>query len=172
MPSSTLLPIVAFLLGAGAVGGILAAAFYPRLAGSSPFDRRLQAISALRGVTTRSADGPGEKPRKLSVEDTLPAADEQQKAKTQKRYKPSLTTRLRQADVGWSRRRYHFTRAGVAAVLFLAILGMLGLLPAAGFVLAGELLLPHLYVRFTRPARFPGFLNIFPHATAVIVRII
>src|SRR6266852_6196443 len=99
MPSSTLLPIVAFLLGAGAVGGILVAAFYPRLAGSSPFDRRLQAISALRGVTTR----------------------------------------LRQADVGWSRRRYHFTCAGVAAVLFLAILGMLGLLPAAGFGLAGGL---------------------------------
>ncbi len=132
MPSSTLLPIVAFLLGAGAVGGILAAAFYPRLAGSSPFDRRLQAISALRGVTTRSADGSGEKTRKRSVEDTLHDADEQQKAKTQKRYKPSLTTRLRQADVGWSRRRYHFTCAGVAAVLFLAILGMLGLLPAAG----------------------------------------
>src|SRR5260370_12865601 len=99
MPSSTLLPIVAFLLGAGAVGGILAAAFYPRLAGSSPFDRRLQAISALRGVTTRSADGSGEKTRKRSVEDTLPAAAEQQKAKTQKRYKPSLTTPLLPADV-------------------------------------------------------------------------
>ena len=170
MPSSTLLPIVAFLLGAGAVGGILVAAFYPRLAGSSPFDRRLQAISALRGVTTRLADGSGEKTRKRSVEDTLHDADEQQKAKTQKRYKPSLTTRLRQADVGWSRRRYHFTCAGVAAVLFLAILGMLGLLPAAGFGLAGGLLLPHLYVGFKRRRRFARFRNLFPDAIDVIVR--
>jgi len=54
MPSSTLLPIVGFFCSArGAVGGNFGGPlFYPRLAGSSPFDRRLQAISALRGVTT------------------------------------------------------------------------------------------------------------------------
>jgi tight adherence protein B len=170
MSSSALLPILAFLLGAGSVGGILTAALYPRLAGNSPFFRRIRTISVLHGVAARPDNGAREKSRKRTVEATLLDADEQQKAKTQKRYKPSLATRLRQADIGWTRRRYYIICVGVGAVLFATILGMAGLLPAVGFGFSGGLLLPHLYVGFRRRRRFARFRNLFPDAIDVIVR--
>jgi hypothetical protein len=44
MLSSALLPIIAFVLFAGSVGGVLVAVFYPRFVGGSAFNRRLQTI--------------------------------------------------------------------------------------------------------------------------------
>ena len=170
MLSSAFLPIVAFVLAACSVGGVLVAAFYPRLAGGSPLDRRIQTISGSRGVTGQLADGSGEKTRKRSVEATLHDADELQKAKTQKRYKPSLSTRLRQADIAWTRRRYFFACAIVGGVLFVTILGAVGLLPAMCFGLSGGLLLPHLYVGSKRRRRLERFRKAFPDAIDVIVR--
>jgi tight adherence protein B len=159
-----------FLLGAGSVGGVLVAVLYPRLAGNSPFDRRLQTISGAQGDNRRSAEASGEKRRKRSVETTLREADELQKAKALKRYKPSLATRLRQADIAWTRKRYLLTCTGVGTVLFLTILGLVGPFPAACFGLSGGLLLPHLYVGFRRRRRFERFRKAFPDAIDVIVR--
>src|SRR5687768_8812172 len=133
MPSSTLLPIIAFVLFAGSVGGVLVAVFYPQIAGGSPFDRRLQAISTSRGAVARSSEAGGERARKRTVKETLEEADELHKAKTLTRYKPSLTTRLRQADIAWTRGRYFLTCIGVGAAVFVALLGTVGVLPAIGF---------------------------------------
>jgi tight adherence protein B len=158
------------LLAAGSVGGVLLAAFYPRLAGGSPLDRRIETILPSGGRTARPTEGGGEKARKRSVEATLREADERQRSKTKKSYKPSLATRLRQADIDWTSRKYYLI-CGVAGIaLFLAFLGMVGMLPAAGLAMVGGLLLPHLYVGFRRKRRLERFRTMFPDAIDVIVR--
>jgi tight adherence protein B len=168
--SSTLLPIIAFLLGAGSVGGVLVAAFYPRIAGGSPFDRRIQVISASRSGAVRPFDADAEKTRKRSVKATLNDADELQEAKALKRYKPSLSTRLRQGGIAWTTRGYYLVCGGAGMVMFLATLGIVGLLPAVGFGLAGGLLVPRLYVGLKRSRRLERFRKAFPDAIDVIVR--
>jgi tight adherence protein B len=170
MLSSVLLPIVSFLLGAGAVGGILLAALYPRLVGGKPFDRRLQAISAAGAAAARPSDGLGDRARKRSVAATLHDADDLQKAKALKRYKPSLAIRLRQAGLGWTSKGYHLRCAVAAAVSFLIFLVIIGLLPALGLCVACGLLLPHLYVNFKRRRRFELFRKAFPDAIDIMVR--
>jgi tight adherence protein B len=170
MFASALLPIVAFLLTAGCVGGVLVAGLYPRLAGGSSFERRFQRIAVSGGGTGRSSDSPGDKARKRSVESTLQDADEQQKAKSLKRYKPLLATRLRQADIAWTTRTYYLICLGVGAASFLMFLSIVGLLPAIGFGVAGALLLPRLYVGSKRRRRFERFRKAFPDAIDVMVR--
>jgi tight adherence protein B len=170
MSPQVLLSIVAFVLAAGSVGGVLLAAFYPRLAGGTPLERRIETIAASRGRTVRAVDGVGEKARKRSVEATLQDADERQKGKTQNSYRPSLTTRLRQANIGWTSRKFYLV-CGVASIaLFLAFLGMVGTLPAAGLAVIGGPLLPHLYVGLKRRRRLERFRTLFPDAIDVIVR--
>lgn len=165
-----LVPIVAFVLAGTSVGGVLLAAFYPRLAGSTPFERRIETIANSRGRTGRTNDGTGEKARKRSVEATLQEADERKKGNAQKAYKPSLTTRLRQANLNWTPRKFYLV-CGIASVaLFLALLGMAGALLAAGLALVGGLLLPRLYVGGKRKRRLERFRTLFPDAIDVIAR--
>ena len=170
MSSFLLLPIVAFFLAATSVGGILLAVFYPRLAGTTPFERRIETIANSRGRLGRTHDGTGEKARKRSVEATLQEADERQKGEAQKAYKPSLTTRLRQASLDWTPRKYYLICAATGVALFLALLGMVGTLPAAGLALIGGPLLPHLHVGRKRKRRLERFRTLFPDAIDVIVR--
>ena len=171
MLSSTLLPIFAFLLGAGSVGGILVAALYPRLAGGSPFARRIQVVSASRlGGASRPSDVATEKTRKRSVKATLNEADELQEAKARKRYKPSLAARLRQGGIDWTIHGYFLVCGGAGMAMFLATLAIVGVLPAVGFGLAGGLLVPRLYVGFRRSRRLERFRKAFPDAIDIIVR--
>ena len=170
MLSSVLLPIVAFVLGAGSIGGILVAALYPRLAGGSPFDRRVRTISASHAGAARPSEPAGEKTRKRSVKATLDDADDLQKAKAKKKYKPSLGTRLRQAGLTWTVRGYYLISIGVGAVSLLATSGVVGLLPGIGFGLSGGLLLPHLFVGFRRRRRLERFRRAFPDAIDIVVR--
>lgn len=170
MSSYLLLPVIAFVLAGTSVGGVLLAVFYPRLAGSTPFERRIETIANSRGRMGRTNDGTGEKARKRSVEATLQEADERQKGNAQKAYKPSLTTRLRQANLDWTPRKYYLICVAAAVVVFLVFLGMVGMLPAAGLAMIGGPLLPHLYVGRKRKRRLERFRTLFPDAIDVIVR--
>jgi tight adherence protein B len=170
MASPLLLPIIAFVLAAGSVGGVLLALFYPRLAGGSPLDRRIEAILPSRAGAVRLTDGGAEKARKRSVESTLQEADERQKGEKRKNHKPSLAMRLRQANLGWTSRKYHLICAAAAGLLFLPFFVLVGPLPAAGLGIAGGLLFPHLYVGLCRRRRFERFRSLFPDAIDVIVR--
>jgi len=170
MPSYLILPVVAFVLATASVGGLLLALYYPRLAGGSPLDRRIEMISPSRIRTVRVGDNTAEKARKRSVVSTLQEADERQRGETRKRYKPSLATRLRQANIGWTAKKYYLTCVGAGVVLFLAFLGILGNLPAAGLGVVGGPLLAHLYVGLKRRRRLERFRTLFPDAIDVIVR--
>ncbi|ACL58698.1 type II secretion system F family protein [Methylobacterium nodulans] len=164
-----LLPLLVFFLGAFSTGGLLLAAFHPRLARTSALDRRLQLVRASAGQTTRAA-GSDDNRRKRSVQELLRETEQKQKAKNSA--KLSLVMRLRQADLGWSKSTYYTICLTVGTLAFLAMWGLmgLGLLPAVGFGLCGGMLLPHLYVSARRKRRFKRFAAEFPNAIDVIVR--
>jgi tight adherence protein B len=170
MTSSLLFPIAAFVLASASIGGVLFALFQPRFAGGSPLDRRVEAIAGVRISTVRAADGLADKARKRSVASTLREDDERQKGSELRKYKPSLAIRLRQANLGWTPRKYYLISAGVGGALFLAWFAIVGPVVAAVLGVAGGLLLPHLYVGFRRRRRLERFRTLFPDAIDVIVR--
>jgi tight adherence protein B len=163
MLSPALLFPLTFVFAAGSVGGILFAAFYPRVKASTGLDRQLELIS---GAGTGFLRG-----SKRAVEATLREAEE--KAKLRKnRSKPPLLVRMRQGSISWSTNVYYLisVATGITAFLFFLIISGLGLLPSAGFGLSAGLLLPHWYVKFRRKRRFKHFTTEFPNGIDIIVR--
>ena len=160
--------IAVFMLTTLCAGGLLTAAFYPRLAGDRLAHTRRQAIA--EGSKAGLADKPGDSNRKRSLEDVLRELEEKQKAK--KRTKPTLTVRMRQAGLGWSKSTYYAVCAGAGiASFFAAYAGLVpNMLTALGFGIAGGLLLPHFYVNYLRSGRFKRFTAEFANAMDVIVR--
>lgn len=160
------------LLVVFAVGGVLTAAFYPKLAGGTQSDKRLEAVAATKRKPTERVLATDDNRRKRSVEDTLKEIDQAQKAKAKKSYKPSLSVRIRQAGLRWSMRGYILFC--VIAGIIVAALSFVGLgfgpLPSIGFGIAGGVLVPNFYVNYARKSRFKKFSNEFPNAVDVIVR--
>lgn len=171
MSSITLL-IALFLLVSISVGGLLFAGLYPRLAARSQANERLELIAQVGGSAVRRAPTGDEKNRQRTVENVLREIDEHHKAKAKKGRRPSLLIRMRQAGLGWSKATYLLTALGAGFLSFFVALALvpLGLLTAAGFGVAGGLLLPHFYVGFKRNARFKAFAAEFPNAVDVVVR--
>ena len=169
MLSPELVPVLAAVLAALCVGGVVISVLYSRVGRRSEAAKRLAAIATWDGPVGRAV-GSDEGGRKRSIETTLRNLEEQQKAK--KGVKPSLTIRMRQAGLGWSKKTYFLACLGAAAFSFVVALAVFGVgpLPALGFGLAGGLLLPHLYVNRERRRRFKAFTAEFPNAVDVIVR--
>src|SRR5687768_4049366 len=164
MVTPALAQIAIAMLAVLAVGGVLTAVLYPRLAGGTRSEKRLEAIGATkqRAAAERLAAEDGR--RRRSVEDTLREIEEAQKAKARRSQKPTLGTRMRQAGLGWTKNTYYLmcVMAAFAAFGFsLAVLGF-GLIPSAGFGISGGVLLPHLYVNWKRKRRLKAFTNEFP----------
>ncbi|MEX6509115.1 type II secretion system F family protein [Jiella sp. M17.18] len=123
--------------------------------------------AAARGGTAGEAAS-----RRRSIEDTLHEIEERQRAGARRKApKPSLARRLKQAELTWSK-RFYFMVCGIAGLAVTAAAMALGLKPtaAAGFGLAGGLLIPHLVVNFRRARRLKRFSNFFPSAVDVVVR--
>lgn len=167
--SPELASVLAAVLAAVCVGGIVISLLYSRIGQRSEAGRRLAAIAAWDGPAGR-AIGADESARKRSIEATLRNIEEQQKAR--KGVRPSLTIRMQQAGLNWSRNTYFVVcfAAGVASSLIALVIFGVGALPALGFGLAGGLLLPHFYVSKMRNDRFKDFTAEFPNAVDVIVR--
>jgi tight adherence protein B len=160
------------LLAIFSIGGVVAAALYPRLAGGRG-GKRLESIA--RAAPRKPADrlsGSDDRSRRRSVEDTLKELDEAQKAKARKSQKPTLTTRMRQAGLSWSKNTYYLICVFAAFGSFAAaIVGFgFGLIPSLAFGVSGGVMLPHFYVNFARKRRFKKFTNEFANAVDVIVR--
>ncbi len=172
MLSPLAVQISVVLLAVFSVGGVLAAALYPRLTGATKSNKRLESIATPKRKAADRLANADENRRKRSVEDTLKELEEAQKAKARRSQKPTLITRMRQAGLGWSKKTY-FLVCVIAALATFAF-GMLvlrfGLLPCLGFAVSGGVLLPHFYVNFKRKKRLKKFTNEFPNAVDVIVR--
>ena len=160
--------IAVFMLAAACTGGLLTAAFYPRLTRDRRTESRRQAI--VEGSKAGKAGKSGDGQRKRSLEEVLREIEEKQKAK--QRTKPTLIVRIRQAGLGWTKSTYYSVCAGAGIASFFAAYAGLGLtlLTALGFGISGGLLLPHFYVNFKRNGRFKRFTAEFANAMDVIVR--
>jgi tight adherence protein B len=118
-----MIPVLVFLLAACSVGGLLLAVFYPRVAGSSPLDKRLAQITA--SAAAASADVKGdESRRRRSVEETLREAEKKQKVMAKRSAKPSLAIRLGQAGLRWTKNTYVLICLAAGAASFLAVLSV------------------------------------------------
>ena len=160
-----------FLLAILSVGGIVGAALYPLLAGETRQKKRLQSIASSSNINDRRAAA-DENRRKRNVEEAVKEIEEHQKGRVRKGSKPSLTLRMRQAGLSWSRNFYLGVSIGVGIVAFpvLLLTTSAGPLVAVGFAFASALILPYGYVNFKRNRRFKQFSNEFPNAVDVIVR--
>jgi len=163
--------IAVFLLAILSVGGIAGAALYPMLTGESRQKKRLQSITTNRNINDRRA-ALDETRRKRNVEEAVKELEEQQKATVRKNSRPSLTLRMRQAGLSWSRNFYLIVSIVVGVITFPVILLMTpaSALVAMGFAFAAAVILPYGFVNFKRNRRFKGFSNEFPNAVDVIVR--
>lgn len=170
MATSLLFPVFVFLLASTSIGGVMVAAFYPRVSKASAYRQRLARMSApaenKRSEPTE-ADG---RDRRRSVEKTLREIEEKRQANARKG-KTTLTARLRQSGLHWSPKTYFVVCACAALASWCAMLLLdTGALVSAGFAISGGLLLPHVYVHIKRNARFAKFTAEFPNAVDVIVR--
>jgi tight adherence protein B len=156
-----------FLLCAGAVLCALVAIFYPRVSKNYPLNQRLELIAPTRKDTRNENSDAA---RKRSIEDTLRQNADLAVAKA-KQAKLSLSARLRQARLKWSKKTYYAVCFVVADVVFaLILLTGLGPLPAAGFGIAVGLFLPHWYVNFRRRRYFNRFTANLADAVDIVVR--
>ncbi|WMT92874.1 type II secretion system F family protein [Pelagibacterium sp. H642] len=170
--SPLVLSAVVFVFTGISVAGLMAAAFYPRMGRRADFDRRLNAIAGLG----RAEPAAGAKPsdglrRQQSVEKTLRQMEEKQRSKRRKSSRPTLTLRLQQARLKWSRPSYAAVSFIFGLITFAVAVALgVGLVPSLGFSVAGGLLVPHLYVERVRKRRFQRFSSEFAGAMDIIVR--
>jgi len=159
------LPVI--LLATAAAGGAAYALLYPLLSGEKRVEERKKLVGVgldRRRVVAQAAQ---ETLRRGQVADSLKALDERQKRIN----RPSLSMRIEQAGLSWSKERFYAISAAVAAVLGVVAFVLtgdmrIGLL--AAFV--GGLGLPRWALAFLRKRRIARFLNELPNAVEVILR--
>lgn len=167
--SHAVLIVFVFLFCTGAVLCALVAIFYPRVSKGYPINQRLEVIAPKDGRGARGNDTI-DPARKRSIEATLRENADLAAAKA-KKTKLSLTARLRQAQLKWSKTTYYVVCFVVAVVACLVILATgLGPLPAFGFGIAAGFFLPHWYVNFRRRRYFKRFTANLADAVDIIVR--
>ncbi|MBB1093921.1 type II secretion system F family protein [Rhodopseudomonas palustris] len=148
-----------------AVGGLAWVFVYPLLSGEKQAEKRRSSVArvtpAVRQVerTQRS--------RREQVEGSLRDIE----ARKQKQKKVALSTRLTQAGLDWTPRKFIIISA-VLGVFVFAVTMLLGggLTAAAGLAFAAGFGLPRWMLGFLKKRREKRFLNALPDAVDVIVR--
>jgi tight adherence protein B len=167
--SHAIVILLVFLFCTGAVLAALLAIFYPRVSKSYPLNQRLEFIAPAEGRAGQRGNEVTEATRRRSIENTLRENADLAAAKA-KQAKPSLTARLRQAQLGWGKKTYYGVCFLVALVVGVPLAVVLGKLPAIGFGLAAGLVLPHWYVNFKRRRHFKRFTANLADAVDIVVR--
>ncbi len=155
-----------FVMVAIAVGGVLWVFIYPLLSGERGAERRVASV-AKREVMPQRTSRSGQKSRREQVEDTL----KQLEARQKKNKRVPLSTRLLQAGLSWTPRRFIMTACGLGVFAFIVLLFTgVGLLPAVGIGFAAGGGLPLWALSYLKKRRETKFLEAFPDAVDVIVR--
>jgi tight adherence protein B len=167
--SHTVVAFLVFLLCTAAMLCVLLAIVYPRVQKNYPLNKRVD-LMAGTGAAGAAQRGNSDTARKRSVEETLRESAELAAARA-KKAKPSLTIRLRQAQLNWSKKTYYAVCFIVAVVASLLVLFTgLGNLPALGFGVSAGLLLPHFYVNFRRRRHLKRFTANLADAVDIVAR--
>ena len=159
--------IALFLLVTIAFGGILWVVVYPLLSGERRAAQRQRLVTDLTPAARATNARTQQRARRDQIEGSLKELD----ARKSKGNSTSLSQRIAQAGLTWSKNKFFVISAvlGIAAFLIFLLAGS-GLLTslAAGF--AGGFGLPLWILRFLRKRREKKFIAGFPDAVDVIVR--
>jgi tight adherence protein B len=157
--------IAVFFLAAAAVGGVVWVFISPILSGERKAEARMASVAKADAVT-RVTRG-NQKSRRDTVEATLKDFEERQK----KSQRQSLTKRIAQSGLTWSKQKFFIISGCVGLAAFLlALFSNVGMLPALGIGFAGGFGLPRWILSFLKKRRESKFLNAFPDAVDIIVR--
>jgi tight adherence protein B len=152
-------------LAATTIGGLAWVFLYPLLSGERKAENRRASI-AKPEPTARSVDK-NQRSRREQVEGSLKDLE----ARRQKEKKLTLSSRLAQAGLNSSTRKFLIVSGVLAAVSFmLAMLLGGGLLAALGLAFAAGIGLPRWTLNFLKTRREKKFLRALPDAVDVIVR--
>lgn len=164
MPDLDTLAIIA--LAIVCAGGLAYALIYPLLSGEAKADKRREAVAQTAARPTR-AKVDDVSAKRSSVEDTLKELERRQKNSN----KPPLQTRIAQAGLTWTNRKFYIISAVLGVIGFLMPLIMgLSLLPAAACAIAFGLGIPQWLLNFLKKRRMVAFLNELANSVDVIVR--
>jgi tight adherence protein B len=137
---------------------------YPILSGERRVEQRRDSVARVT-PTTRAVRVTG-KSRRDQVEETLKEIDSRHKAS-----KVTLSVRLSQAGLSWSKQRFFLTAALLGVLAFLGFLFTgAGIIAAAGVGFAAAFGLPFWILSFLKKRREAKFLAALPDAVDVIVR--
>jgi tight adherence protein B len=152
-------------LGATAVGGLAWVFLYPMLSGEKKAEQRRASFARTEPVT-RQADR-GQRTRREQVEVSLKEVEERRL----KQSNISLTSRITQAGLSWSRQKFLVVSGmlGAAGFAIPLVLGG-GLIASVGLSFAAGFGLPRWTLNFLKKRREKAFLRALPDAVDVIVR--
>jgi tight adherence protein B len=155
-----------FFFVAIAMGGVAWVFIYPSLSGETKVEKRKEAIAGTGSIPTRTPRGV-QKSRREQVEGTLKELEERQaKARS-----VSLSVKITQAGLAWSKRRFFITGGVLGFVAFIMIYIIdAGLLAALGIAFAAGCGGPLWLLKFLKKRREAKFLAAFPDAVDTIVR--
>jgi tight adherence protein B len=152
-------------LAATAIGGIAWVFVYPLLSGERKAENRRAAVAKPEPAARQAEKS--QRSRREQVEGTLKDLE----ARRLKETSISLSTRLTQAGLDWSRQKFMVMSGVLAAVVFaLALLLGGGLLGGGGLAFAAGFGLPRWLLSYLKKRREKNFLKALPDAVDVIVR--
>jgi tight adherence protein B len=152
-------------LAAAAIGGLAWVFLYPMLSGETKAASRRASV-ARPEPAARQVDK-SQRTRREQVEGSLKDLD----ARRQKEKKIPLSSRLTQAGLPWTPRKFMLVSGGLAIVGFaMALLFGGGILAAIGLAFAAGLGLPRWGLSYLKTRREKKFLKALPDAVDVIVR--
>jgi tight adherence protein B len=159
--------LIMFSLVAAAMGGVAWVFVYPYLSGEHRAETRRASIARNEPSARLAPARASQRSRREKVEESLKELELRRK----KSKKVSLSARLTQAGLGWSKERFMIT-AGAFGVLAMiaAIVADAGWLATLAIGFAATFGLPIWVLIFLRKRREGKFLNAFPDAVDIIVR--
>jgi tight adherence protein B len=157
-----------FFLVTASIGGVAWVFIYPILSGERKVEHRMASVAQLEPAARAASRTRGpQKTRREQVEETLKEIDERHK----KARKISLSARIAQAGLNWSKRQFMLISAGLGGATFIVTLGGgMGLLVALALGFAAAFGLPFWILAFLKKRRENRFIAVFPDAVDVIVR--
>ncbi|MCB1412857.1 MAG: type II secretion system F family protein [Xanthobacteraceae bacterium] len=152
-------------LAATAIGGVAWVFLYPHLSGEKKAEQRRNALARSEPVA-RQADR-GQRSRREQVESSLKELEDRHK----KDKKVTLSARLHQAGLSWSKEKFYVISAvlGVLAIGAGLVFGA-GLLASVAFGFAAGFGVPRWLLGFLKKRREKQFIAALPDAVDIIVR--
>ncbi len=152
-------------LAAAAIGGLAWVFIYPLLSGEKKAESRRASVAKAEPVAARQVQK-DQRARREQIEGSLKEVEARRLKE-----KISLATRLTQAGLNWTPRKFMVISGILAAISgVLVMLGGGGPLAAIGFAFAAGFGLPRWSLGFLKKRREKNFLRALPDAVDVIVR--